>query len=198
EPGRGDVLRRASDRARRPARGDGPLMPYALAVLVLAAVTALVFVAMYRGWRRRARRLIVTELPALPAGSAPAEVPAIEGVYVASTLAGQPWERVSAHGLGVKSAVQIQVFTATDAATGGGGVLLTRRGARDVFIPAGQLRQVRRASGMIGKVVETDGLVILTWQAGDTLLDTGLRTRYAADRTVLFDRIHTLLSARGE
>lgn len=173
-------------------------MPYAAAVLLLAACTALVFAAMYRGWRRRARRLIVTELPALPAGSAPAEVPAIDGVYVASTLAGQPWERVSAQGLGVKSAVRIQVLPAADASAPGGGVLLTRRGARDVFIPAQRLRQVRRAGGMIGKVVETDGLVIVTWQAGDTLLDTGLRTRYAADRTVLFDRIHNLLSASGE
>lgn len=168
-------------------------MPYAVPVAVLAAITLLLFVAMYRGWRARSRRLAVPELPALPA--APHDPP-IEGVYVATTLADQPWERVVARGLGTRSTVEIRVLgPGPDGA--GGGVLLTRRGARDIFVPATRLRGVRRASGMIGKVVETDGLVVLTWQVGDTILDTGLRTRYAAERPLLYDRILALLPLRG-
>ncbi|QGH69371.1 hypothetical protein [Pseudactinotalea sp. HY158] len=172
-------------------------MPYVLPVLLLAAATALILSAMYRSWRRRARGVVVTDLPALPAGSpaAPADPP-VEGVYVSTTIAGRPWERVLAQGLGARSAVDIQVLPARAGLPGG--VLLTRRGARDVFIPAGTIHDVHRASGMIGKVVDTDGLVVITWQVGETLLDTGLRTRYGADRARLHDRIHSLLVATGE
>ena len=168
-------------------------MPYAVPVIVLAVVTLVLLLGMLRGWRARSRRHPVPELPALPA--APHEPP-IEGVYVASTLAGRPWERVVARGLGTRSAVEIRIVE-PGPNDSGGGVLLTRRGARDVFIPGTDLRGVRRASVMIGKVVEADGLVVLTWQVGDTLLDTGLRTRYASERPLLYDRILALLPLRG-
>src|SRR5699024_9775329 len=101
------LLRRPSHRARRPARRVGAaLMPYAVPVIVLAVVTLVLLLGMLRGWRARSRRHPVPELPALPA--APHEPP-IEGVYVASTLAGRPWERVVARGLGTRSAVEIRI-----------------------------------------------------------------------------------------
>lgn len=160
-------------------------MPYALPVLVLAAITALVFFGMYRGWQRRKRTIVVQELPALPAAAPPAS--GVDGVYVATTLYRQPWQRVVAQGLGTKSGVHVLIRA--------DGVLLERGRARDIFIPTTQLRQVRLASGMVGKVVDTDGLIVITWQVGDQQLDTGLRTRYSADRPTLVERIDSLISS---
>jgi hypothetical protein len=42
---------------------------------------------------------------------------------------------------------------------------------------------------MIGKFVEPGGLVIIGWTLGDTALETGFRTRAAADRAPLITSI---------
>lgn len=65
---------------------------------------------------------------------------------------------------------------------GRAGVLLVRQGAPDVFVPRAALLGVRLERGMVGKFVEREGLVVLTWSLGEATLDTGLRLRHRADR----------------
>lgn len=153
-------------------------MPYLFAVLFLLALTALILVLMRRGWRNRERRIIITELPELPPGAVPA-THGTHGVYVSTTLAGLPLERVVTRGLGVKSAVEVDVRE--------DGIVLERQGAPSLFIPRASLETVGTTSGMIGKFAAADSIVVFTWSAGGTRVDTGVHIRNDADRAALFD-----------
>jgi len=149
------------------------LLSAAMVLLVLLGLAGMAW-----GWRNRGRRQAdLPGLPPLPASLGQPLVEDVEGVYVATTSAADWLDRIVVHGLGVRSTAHATVARP--------GVLLTREGAPDVFLPAGQLTGVQLAKGMAGTVVEDDGLVVLTWQHGERQLATGFRPRYAADRDVL-------------
>lgn len=166
-------------------------MRTAVTIAVLLALGLLVLWSMRRGWRSRGASTAaeVPELPATPAEGlrgAPVTEP-MEATYISSTRAGDWLDRVVAHDLGVRSAAQAQVFER--------GVLLARRGAPDVWVPSQSLRSVGTTSGMAGKYVGGDGIVVLTWAlAGDERgLDTGVRPRRAKDRTRLLEAARDLI-----
>ena len=163
-------------------------MPTPVSIGVLAALLALVLLGMRRGWLARARRSAawVPDLPAVPpTGTGPgtlggARTAPVEATYVSSTRAGDWLDRVPAHGLGARSHAVVQVFDA--------GVLITRTGAPDVFVPSASLRSVGTTAGIAGKFTGGDGVLVLTWTTGaddERGLDTGLRVRRAADRPLL-------------
>ena len=102
---------------------------------------------------------------------------------------GETWktlDRVAAHDLGNPGAAQVEVHDS--------GVLLRRRGATDLFVPAARLRGVGTAPGMAGKFMGGDGLVVLTWDAGaDRLLDTGVLVRHRDERPALVAAVQALI-----
>ena len=61
--------------------------------------------------------------------------------------------------------------------------------------PAAALGGVRQDNGMAGKFVEKDGLLVLTWLHGSHELDTGFRTRRAADKDTLYAALQELISS---
>ena len=152
-----------------------------------AALTGLVALAvlvalglMLKGWRGRAERQAELPVPSdapLPGGAAPpAEGPAaaapvrlgpLPGRYLATTTSGSWLDRVVVHGLGAPSRAELTVRD--------DGVLLTRTGARDLFVPREDLADAHLDRGIAGAVYEDGGLVVLTWRLGDQLLDTGFR-----------------------
>ncbi|WP_041684617.1 PH-like domain-containing protein [Renibacterium salmoninarum] len=145
-------------------------------VLFAVALVLAIFVLMAIGWRNRKRNQAgFPDLPEIPTLSEPNF--AVAGQYVSTTRAGDWLDRIAVHGLGVRSAAQIEIFPE--------GVLISRSGAGDLFLAREQIQEVRTESGMAGKFVEKDGLVVLTWQWGEILLDSGFRTRRAEDRTPL-------------
>ncbi|HEY5184033.1 MAG TPA: hypothetical protein VIM19_03810 [Actinomycetes bacterium] len=149
------------------------LLSVAVVLFVLLGVAGMAW-----GWRNKGRRQAdLPGLPAVPAGLGEPLVDDVEGVYVATTSAGDWLDRIVVHGLGVRSNARVTVAPP--------GVLLAREGAPDVFVPAELLTGVQLAKGMAGTVVEDDGLVVLTWRHGDRQLATGFRPRYAADRDVV-------------
>ncbi|CAH0240394.1 hypothetical protein SRABI26_02881 [Arthrobacter sp. Bi26] len=155
-----------------------------LFTLVLIGV-ALTLIAV--GWRNRLRRQSDVEpLPEVPAGLG-APLAAADGQYVASTTAGDWLDRIAVHNLGVRTNAKLSVHPE--------GVLFERSGAGPVFIPAGRLTGVRQESGMAGKFVEKDGLLVLSWMLGSHELDTGYRTRRAEDKAVLLSTLQDLISA---
>jgi hypothetical protein len=152
--------------------------------LVLVGV-ALTLIAV--GWRNRLRRQSDVEpLPEVPAGLG-APLAAADGQYVASTTAGDWLDRIAVHNLGIRTNAKLSVHPE--------GVLFERAGAGPVFIPAGRLTGVRQESGMAGKFVEKDGLLVLSWMLGSHELDTGYRTRRAEDKAVLLTTLQDLISA---
>jgi len=155
-----------------------------LFTLVLIGV-ALALIAV--GWRNRLRRQSDVEpLPEVPAELG-APLAAADGQYVASTTAGDWLDRIAVHNLGLRTNAKLSVHPE--------GVLFERAGAGPVFIPAGRLTGVRQESGMAGKFVEKDGLLVLSWMLGSHELDTGYRTRRAEDKAVLLTTLQDLISA---
>ncbi|SKB93588.1 hypothetical protein SAMN05660473_03134 [Arthrobacter sp. 49Tsu3.1M3] len=155
-----------------------------LFTLVLIGV-ALALIAI--GWRNRLRRQSDVEpLPEVPAELG-APLAAADGQYVASTTAGDWLDRIAVHNLGIRTNAKLSVHPE--------GVLFERAGAGPVFIPAGRLTGVRQESGMAGKFVEKDGLLVLSWMLGSHELDTGYRTRRAEDKAVLLTTLQDLISA---
>jgi hypothetical protein len=154
--------------------------------LAMLAVVAVVFVLIWIGWRGRLRRQSgIEQLPAVPDMLGQPLISA-DGQYVASTTAGDWLDRIAVHGLGIRTNAELSIHPE--------GVLLDRSGARPLFIPAASLAGVRQDSGMAGKFVEKDGLLILSWTLGTHALDTGFRTRRAADKPAVLQQLQEMIS----
>lgn len=155
--------------------------------LAMLAVAAVVFALIGMGWRNRLRRQSdIEQLPAVPPELGVPLV-AADGQYVASTTAGDWLDRIAVHGLGIRTNARLTVHPE--------GVLMDRSGAPALFIPTASLSGVRQDSGMAGKFVEKDGLLVLSWTLGAHQLDTGFRTRRAADKPALLQTLQELISA---
>jgi hypothetical protein len=154
---------------------------------VMLVLLAGIYLLMWRGWRRRAaRQADVPPLPAAPDMLGTDLVPPVPGVYVSSTTAGDWLDRIVVRDLGVRSRAVVHVTRA--------GVSFDRTGAADVFVPSAWVRGVRREKGMAGKFVSEGGLVVLTWELGDRLLDTAFRSDRQADGDALVEAIAGLVT----
>ena len=159
--------------------------PYAVGLLILLGL--LLLAAMWWGWRRRVARTGADLAPGadtLGDGDARLSVP---GVYVSTTSAADWLDRIAADGLGARSPVRAEVRTS--------GLALLRTGAPDVLIPSSDLAGARRERGIAGKVTGAGGLVVVRWRRGDREFDTGIRTRFAADRDRLTQAINAITPA---
>lgn len=146
-----------------------------LLVGVVLAIIAGVLLAMRRGWRNRGlRQAQIPQPPAAPGALNPRSLGPVGGVYLGSTSAGDWLDRIVVHGLGLRSRALLEA--------GPQGVLLTRDGAPDVFIPAASLHRVGAGRGIAGRAYGQDGVLILTWDLGGRLIDTGWRADRAADQ----------------
>jgi hypothetical protein len=149
--------------------GIGDVWP---SVLILAAVLALAYVGMWRGWHHRVRRHDVPALTPVPDDAGEPRL-AAAGRYIGTTVSGDWLDRVLAQGLGTRGECRLEL---TDA---GLDVLRDRGSFR---IPASQLRGARHDQGIAGKVVPPHGLLVVTWAHGDLLLDTGFRLTDVSER----------------
>jgi hypothetical protein len=145
---------------------------------------AFVYWLMRQGWNWRGS--LQSGLPALPTapGAPGAVILAMAGRYHGSTTAGQWLDRIVAHGLGSRSRV---VLTLTDA-----GLDVVRPGADDFFVPAAQLREARLDKGIAGKVLAEGGLLIVTWEHGDKLIDSGFRSDRSAEHTAWAEAVNRM------
>ncbi|RKR30041.1 hypothetical protein [Arthrobacter oryzae] len=158
-----------------------------LSLLLTLVLVGVALALIWLGWRNRLRRQSDVEpLPGVPAelGAPLAEA---DGQYVASTTAGDWLDRIAVQNLGIRTNAGLSVYPE--------GALFERAGAGPVFIPAGALTGVRLESGMAGKFVEKDGLLVLSWMLGSHELDTGFRTRRAEDKDLLLATLQDLISA---
>jgi hypothetical protein len=133
-------------------------------VLILFGLLALAYLGMWRGWRRRGRR---HDLPILVEASPPAD-PTLEatGRYFGTTTAGSWLDRVVARGLGTRSGCEVSLSAAG---------LDVVRPSGSFRMPTAALRGAHLDRGIAGKVVPPNGILVITWQHGDLLLDSGFR-----------------------
>jgi hypothetical protein len=158
-------------------------------IVGLLLLVGLVYWLMRQGWQWR--RTLQGGLPPLPqAPQATGEaVLAGEGRYHGSTTAGQWLDRVVAHGLGVRSRAALTLTPR--------GLGVERIGAPGFFVPADALRGARPDKGIAGKVLTEGGLLVVTWEHGGTLLDSGFRLDTAARHPEWVERINQLSGGRA-
>ncbi|MGW5257775.1 PH-like domain-containing protein [Streptomyces sp. NPDC004012] len=168
----------------------------------LALFVALVYWLMREGWKWRGT--LQSDLPELPARPSPTTLngggkpprpgmpeepgPArlsMSGRYHGSTTAGQWLDRIVAHGLGTRSRVELTLTNA--------GLDVVRPGATDFFVPAEQLRGARLDKGIAGKVLTEGGLLVVTWEHGGKLLDSGFRSDRAAEHNDWVDTLNHMI-----
>ncbi|HEX9088541.1 MAG TPA: hypothetical protein VF867_13555 [Arthrobacter sp.] len=158
-----------------------------LSLILTLVLIGVALALIWLGWRNRLRRQADVEpLPEIPAELG-AAVAVADGQYVASTSAGDWLDRIAVHNLGLRTNAELSVHPE--------GVLFDRSGAGPVFIPAARLTGVRQESGMAGKFVEKDGLLVVSWMLGTRELDSGFRTRHAADKPLLLNALQDLIPA---
>jgi hypothetical protein len=161
-----------------------------LPVLILLAVLLLAYAGMWRGWRRRGRRHDIPELVPAPrvADLPPARLQA-GARYFGTTVSGDWLDRVVARGLGARSSCRLSLSP--------DGLDVIRL-AGSFRITAQALRGARHDQGIAGKVIPPHGLLVVTWQHGDYLLDTGFRLTDLSDAGAPGGATAADKSARGK
>jgi hypothetical protein len=146
-----------------------------LIALVIVAVVALVFALLARSWRARRRRQSDLGDPASPPVDFGVPEFSDDLLYVATTRANAPLDRITVAGLGFRARAVVS--------TAPSGIVLDLAGRGPVFIPKAAILGVGRATWTIDRVVDADGLIFVRWVLGTTELDSYLRST-APDRLV--------------
>jgi hypothetical protein len=162
-----------------------------LRTVLMAGVIALAVVLlllMLLSWRNRKRRQSFLATPQTPPASLGAVYGVFDGLYVATTIAGDRLNRVAVAGLGFRARATLTVADA--------GLVLAIRGSDDLFIPVGDLREVTRATWTIDRVVERDGLIQIGWSLGADTTATDVDSFFRLDASSeLLEALTTIFPA---
>lgn len=148
-------------------------------VAVVIAVMAFVVWGMWRGWQGRLRRQSDIPWPA-ETGDGPWTI-STPGLFLGTSRAGDWLDRIVIADLGVPSRGIIH--------GGPHGIWIEREGARSVFIPADAIVGGRRDRGVAGTVREKEGVLVLTWQLGEAVIETGFRADDSAKQRDLLNGV---------
>ena len=155
-------------------------------LLTLAAVAGL-YLLMLRGWRSRQRRQSDLPPPPVPAGRGEPLLPAVPGLFVGTTSAGDWLDRIAVHDLAHRASGWLTV--ATD------GVHVERDGLPELYLPYDAVVQAVTGDALAGKVVGRDGMLLVDWRLGDRLLTSGFRAEDHGEHARLADAISTRLTS---
>ena len=154
---------------------------------IVLALLALLLLGMWLAWRARSAR--DAGVPAgrpLPAdGIHPVVTTAV--LYVATTKAGQPLERLAIRGLAFRASADLTVATE--------GVVLSVPGQDPVFLAADQIVSAQPATWAIDRVVEADGLISFRWRSAGTDVDSYVRVIDPTQHPRVLDALSSLSSA---
>ncbi|MFB2599796.1 hypothetical protein ACEXQE_18580 [Herbiconiux sp. P17] len=159
--------------------------------VLVTVVLLLLLAAMFWAWRARKKRQAAFQNPVdAPATDARgAELGRASVLYVATTTAGEPLDRLTIPGLAFRGRGVVTVFEQ--------GVSLTIPGEPETFIPRESLRSVGTSTWAIDRVVETGGLVRFDWtyraDAGPVEVESYVRAIELGDATRLIDATDAII-----
>ena len=135
--------------------------------LIMVAVLVIALGLAWWGWRNRKTQYAYL-LPELTFGE-PTGKPLVEvsGLYVATTRAGAPIDRVALGPLAYRSTVRLSVHPQ--------GVSVAMPGSETLLLPATQELSAGLATWTIDRVVEPEGLLMIRWRLGDLDVDSYFR-----------------------
>jgi hypothetical protein len=150
-----------------------------VAAILIALFAAFVALAV-RSVRKRtvaASGLVLNDVSALTGD----EIAEAAGLYVSTVETSKPLERITAKGLMHRGQARLSVLS--------DGLIIDRTGESSIAITAADMCEVSRASATIDKGVERDGLLAISWMAGDICLTTNLRLAREDDTKELFETL---------
>jgi hypothetical protein len=151
-----------------------------------AACVALLYWLMRQGWKWRATMQSgLPPLVELPKEEGQPILEELLGRYHGSTSAGEWLDRIVARDLGTRSLAEL---TLTE-----DGLRVVRPSATGFFIPRAALRGARTDQGIAGKVLPEGGLLVVTWEHGGKLIDSGFRSRESAVHPAWVEAINRLV-----
>src|SRR5690554_6330107 len=173
-----------------------PTMDRPLLMTLTVAFLLVLLVLMLIGWRRRQRSQAGLPRPlALPADAADATM-TVAAFYVATTMAGDPLNRIAVPELGYRARATLGV--AED------GLRLAIPGQATILIPVSAIVAVEKATWTIDRAVEEDGLTLVQWTLGEgetaTVVDSYFRVSDPAESDQFFEtaqRLHDNFSQTG-
>jgi hypothetical protein len=158
-------------------------------VIGLLLVIGLLYWLMRQGWQwRKTQQSGLPDLPVAPKRSTE-PILELEGRYHGSTSAGDWLDRVVAHHLGERSLVELTLSAE--------GLNVVRPASASFFVPVAALRAARTDRGIAGKVVPEGGLLVVTWEHGGKLLDSGFRADHPAEHENWVTAIEVLIKAHA-
>jgi hypothetical protein len=139
-----------------------------MALAIMIALGAVFLIGMtFSIVARRRKGALLGALP-LPDVVTGETIASFQVLYVATTLANSPLERVWTTPLAYRAKARIEVR--------GGGIVLALTGEGEMGIPVGSLTGVGRGTWTIDKAVDTDGLVVVTWRHAGQTFDSYFRS----------------------
>ena len=156
----------------------------------IIVIIGIVYWLMRQGWQwRRTQQSGLPELPVAPKHTTE-PILELEGRYHATTSAGEWLDRIVAHHLGARSLVELTLSAE--------GLNVVRPASADFFIPVAALRGARTDNRIAGKVVPEGGLLVVTWEHGGKLLDSGFRADSPAEHENWVTAIEVLMRAHAK
>lgn len=137
--------------------------------LIVVGILAIALVFMALGWRNRRRRQADLDVVPVPPDEIGELIAEEKLLYVGTSLAEQPMERVVAGSLAFRAKAIVRAAK--------GGIVLHLTGSPSAFIPVADIRGVGLATWALDRGVEKDGLVFVRWDLGGTLVDSYLRSQ---------------------
>ncbi|MGW9185105.1 PH-like domain-containing protein [Agromyces sp. NPDC055661] len=164
-----------------------------IGAVVAVAIIAVVAWLMIRSWRRRTERDETLSAYPVPA-TLPAPMFETEVLYVATTPASQPLERLAVQGLAFRGAARIELSPE--------GLVLRIAGEPPTWLPAERLVAAGEATYAIDRGVEPEGLIAVTWiahtadpEAEAPHVDSYLRARYPGDPARIIAAVNDIAAA---
>lgn len=157
---------------------------------IVIIVILLALLGMFLGWRGRQRRQAGLPTPDAVPTELGTGLLALEAFYVATTVADRELDRIAVAGLGYRSRARVTVAER--------GVVLSLSAVPEIFIPAEAILGADRATFTIDRVVETGGLVRITWLLGDTGVDSYLRAADSSDSAALIAAVTSIAAVNSD
>lgn len=158
---------------------------------IMAVISAIIFISLFvlavRAWRTRISSQQASFSEPLEALEYFGQLlMSAKAFYVATTYSENVLERIAAYGLGARGNAQVFVFTE--------GLLVVRDGERSLAVDKANILSVDFGQVAIDKVVETDGLVQITWLQEDTKLITHLRVKEIELRNKIYSEVSGIIT----
>jgi hypothetical protein len=158
-------------------------MTQEIAASMMIALAIVLLGLAWWGWHNRRRRFrhlegaLVRQLPASPS------LLSFDGLYVATTVAHQPMDRIPVGPLSFRAKARFSIHPE--------GVVLGAQGETPVVLDSGGGITAGRATWTIDRVVEPEGLVMIRWNLGGTDVDSYLRI-VESDASAVIETINSL------